>query len=140
MAVASARVDAKTYTFFKLPLPKETHIEAVAVGLENANAILPSQLFLDPMLPLVAILAIFKSTLDSNSVVPYNKEQIAEVGDYLAEWLAAMDMLVDKSMHTVVVLYNAILCSKRDRQSGPGKTALFDITHGLAYKVLLTKC
>ena len=37
----------------------------MAVGLEAANAILPSSLCADPMLPLVATLAIFQAMLDS---------------------------------------------------------------------------
>ena len=45
----------------------------MAVGLKAANAILPSPLCTNPMLPLVAMLAIFKAMLDSLLVVPKDK-------------------------------------------------------------------
>ena len=45
----------------------------MAVGLEATNAILPSPLCTDPMLPLAAMLAIYKATLDSPFVVPKDK-------------------------------------------------------------------
>ena len=57
----------------KVPLSRDTHLQAMAVGLEAANAILPSPLCNDPMLPLVATLAIFKATLDSPFVAPKDK-------------------------------------------------------------------
>ena len=49
------------------------HLKAMAVGLEATNAILPSPLYTDPMLPLVATLAIFKAILSSPSVVLKDK-------------------------------------------------------------------
>ena len=58
--------------------------------------------------------------------------QVAEAGNYLAKWLATMAMLVDKSTPTVAALFDAILHGKGGRQRVPGKTLLFDITHGLA--------
>ena len=45
----------------------------MAVGLEAANAVLPSPLCADPMLPLAAMLAIFRAMLDSPSVVLKDK-------------------------------------------------------------------
>ena len=45
----------------------------MAVGLEAANAVLPSPLCTNPMLPLAATLAIFKATLDSPFVAPKDK-------------------------------------------------------------------
>ena len=47
-------------------------------------------------------------------------------------------MLVDKSMPTVLALFDAIPHGEGGRQSGPGKTLLFDITHGIAQRVPLT--
>ena len=52
---------------------RDTHLQAMAVGLEAANAILPSPLCTNPMLPLVVMLAIFKATLDSLLVVPKDR-------------------------------------------------------------------
>ena len=46
---------------------------------------------------------------------------------------------LDKSMPTLVALLDAIPCGEGYRQRGPGKTLLFDATHGLARRVLLTK-
>ena len=57
----------------KVPLSRDAHLQAMAVGLEATNAILPSPLCTDPMLPLVATLAIFKATLDNPFVVLKNK-------------------------------------------------------------------
>ena len=45
----------------------------MAVGLEAANAILPSLLCANPMLPLVGTLAIFQAMLDSPFVAPKDK-------------------------------------------------------------------
>ena len=57
----------------------------MAVSLEAANAVLPSPLCGDPILSLVATLAIFKATLDSLSAAPIDKGQVIEAGDYLAK-------------------------------------------------------
>ena len=48
-------------------------------------------------------------------------------------------MLVDKSMPAVVAHYNMIPPGEGGGQRGPGKTLLFDIAHGLAHRVRLTK-
>ena len=57
----------------KVPLSRDAHLQAVAVGLEAANAILPSSLWSNPMLPLAGMLAIFKAMLDSPFVAPKDK-------------------------------------------------------------------
>ena len=57
----------------KVPLSRDAHLQAMAVGLEATNAILPSSLCVDPMLPLVGTLAIFQATLDSPFVAPKDK-------------------------------------------------------------------
>ena len=57
----------------KLLLSRQAHFKVMAVGLEPASAILPSPLCIDPILPLVAIQAIFKATRDSLSAVPKDK-------------------------------------------------------------------
>ena len=57
----------------KVPLSRDAHLQAMVVGLEAANAVLPSPLSANPMLPLVATLAIFKATLDSPFVAPKDK-------------------------------------------------------------------
>ena len=53
------------YMPFNVPSSRDSHLQAMAVSLEAANAILPSPLCTNPILPLVATLAIFKATLDS---------------------------------------------------------------------------
>ena len=111
----------------------------MVVGLETTNAFLPSPLFAGPMLPLVDTLAIFRAMLDSPFVVLKDKVQVAEVGDYLVERLASMATLVDKSMSAVAAHFDTIPRGKRGRQREPGKTLLFDIAHGLAHRVPLTK-
>ena len=45
----------------------------MVVGLEAANAILPSPLCANPMLPLAGMLAIFKAALESLFVAPKDK-------------------------------------------------------------------
>ena len=45
----------------------------MAVRLEAANAVLPSSLCADPMLPLAGTLAIFQATLESPFVAPKDK-------------------------------------------------------------------
>ena len=61
------------------------------------------------------------------------------MGDYLAERLATITMLVDKSMPIAAALFDAIPRGEGGKQRGPGKTLLFDIAHGLAHRVPLTK-
>ena len=45
----------------------------MVVGLEATNAVLPSSLCTDPMLPLMGMLTIFKATLESPFVAPKDK-------------------------------------------------------------------
>ena len=45
----------------------------MAVSLEAANAVLPSSLCTNPMLPQVGMLAIFQATLDSPFIAPKDK-------------------------------------------------------------------
>ena len=61
------------YMPIKVPLSRDTHLQAMAVGLEAANAVLPSSLCANPMLPLAGTLAIFKATLESLFVAPKDK-------------------------------------------------------------------
>ena len=61
------------------------------------------------------------------------------MGDYLAKRLANIAALVDKSTPTVVALFYAIPQGKGGKQRGPGETLLFEVAHGLAQRVLLTK-
>ena len=61
------------------------------------------------------------------------------MGDYLAKGLATIAALVDKSMTIAAALFDAIPKGKGGRQRGPGKTLSFDVAHGLAHRVLLTK-
>ena len=49
----------------KVPSSRDAHLQAIAVSLEAANAVLPSSLCANPMLPLVGMLAIFQAMLDS---------------------------------------------------------------------------
>ena len=70
VAAVSAGVDVQPYTPVKLPSSKGAHLKARAVGLEATNAVLPSSLCANPMLPLAATLAIFRAMLDSPSVAP----------------------------------------------------------------------
>ena len=107
--------------------------------LEATNAVLPSPLYADPMLPLAVTLAIFKPMLDSKSIVLKDKEQVSKVGNYFAEWLATVATLVDNSMPAVMALYDAILCGKGGRWRGSAKTTLFDITYRLSHRILHVK-
>ena len=68
-----ATVGGPTYTPVKVPSSQDAHLQAMAVGLEAANAILPSSLCANPMLPLMGTLAIFQATLDSPFVAPKDK-------------------------------------------------------------------
>ena len=68
-----ATVGGPTYTPVKVPSSRDAHLQAMAVGLEAANAVLPSSLCADPMLPLAGTLAIFQATLDSPFVAPKDK-------------------------------------------------------------------
>ena len=73
MATASVGVGIQPYTPMKLPLSKESQLQAMAAVLKVANAILPSPFYADPMLLLAAMLAIFRATLDSPLVAPKDK-------------------------------------------------------------------
>ena len=68
-----ATVGGPIYMPVKVPLPRDAHLQAMVVSLEAANAILPSSLCADPMLPLVGTLAIFQAMLDSLFVAPKDK-------------------------------------------------------------------
>ena len=68
-----AAVGVQPYIPIKVPLSRDAHLQVMAVSLEATNAILPSPLCPDPMLPLVAMLTIFKAMLDSPLVVPKDK-------------------------------------------------------------------
>ena len=68
-----ATVGGPIYTPVKVPLSRETHLQAMVVSLEATNAILPLSLCTNPMLPLVGMLAIFQATLDSPFVAPKDK-------------------------------------------------------------------
>ena len=68
-----ATVGGPTYTPVKVPSSRDAHLQAMAVGLEAANAVLPSSLCADPMLPLAGMLTIFKAMLDSPFVAPKDK-------------------------------------------------------------------
>ena len=57
----------------KVPSSWDAHLQAMVVSLEAANAVLPSSLCTNPMLPLVGTLAIFQVTLDSPFVAPKDK-------------------------------------------------------------------
>ena len=139
VAAVSTGVGVQPYMPMKFFLPREAHLKAILVILEATNAVLSSLLYANPMLPLVAKLAIFKTTLDSPSVAPKDKAQVTEAGHYFAKWLATVAMLVDKSTPTMAALYDAIPCGEGGRWRRPGKTLLFDIICGLAQRVPLTK-
>ena len=139
VVMVSLGVGVQAYTPMRLPSSIEAYPKAMALGLGATNAILPPPLCADPMLPLVATLAIFRAMLDSPSVAPKDKEQVTKAGDYLAKRLAIVAALVDKSMPAVAALYDTILHSEGGRQRGPGKTLLFYLAHGLAQRVLPTK-
>ena len=113
--MVSKGVDIKAYMPMKLLESREANIKVVAVSLEATNAILTSPLCANSMLPLEATLTIFKATLDSNSVVLKDKEQVAKAGNYLAKWLVTIAVLVDKSMHAMAALYDTIPCGKGGR-------------------------
>ena len=87
---------------------RDTHLQLMAVGLQATNAILPSLLCANPMLPLAAMLTIFKAMLDSPFVVPNDKASVAKAGNYLAKWLATIAVLVDNSTPIVAALFDTI--------------------------------
>ena len=62
------------------------------------------------MLPLVATLAVFKTTLDSHSVALKDNEQVTKAGNYLAKWIATMAAPGNNACR--VALYDAILHGK----------------------------
>ena len=72
----------------------------------------------------MATLAIFKTTSGSQSIVPKIMGQAAKSGDYLAEWLGAVAMLVYKSLPTVVAVFDIIPNGEESRQRRPRKTLL----------------
>ena len=90
----------------EVPLSRDAHLQVMAVGLEAANAVLPSSLCANPMLPLAGTLALSsRLTLESPFVAPKDKAQVAKAGNYLAKQLATIAMLVDKSMPIVAALF-----------------------------------
>ena len=61
------------------------------------------------------------------------------MGDYLAEWLATIAALVDKSTPIAAALFDAIPRGKGGKQRGPSRMLLFNVAHRLARRVPLTK-
>ena len=61
------------------------------------------------------------------------------MGDYLAERLTTIAVLVDKSTPVAAALFNAIPRSKGGKRRGLSRTLLFNVAHGLACRVPLTK-
>ena len=61
------------------------------------------------------------------------------MGNYLAEWLATIAALVDKSTPIAAALFDAIPRGEGGKQRGPSRALLFDVTCGLAHQVPLTK-
>ena len=57
----------------------------------------------------------------------------------MAEWLATIAVLMDKSTPVAAALFNAIPRGKGGKWRGPSRTLLLNIAHGLACRVLLTK-
>ena len=68
-----ASVGGLLYMPMKVPSSRDAHLQAMAVGLESTNAILPSLLCTNPMLALAGMLTIFKATLDNLFVAPKDK-------------------------------------------------------------------
>ena len=68
-----ATVGGPTYTPIKVPSSQDAHQQALVVGLEAANAVLPSSLCTNPMLPLVGMLAILQAMLESPFVALKDK-------------------------------------------------------------------
>ena len=68
-----ATVGGPTYTPVKVPSSQDAHLQAMVVGLEAANAVLPLSLCTNPMLPLAGTLAIFQAMLDRPFVAPKDK-------------------------------------------------------------------
>ena len=62
-----------TYMPIKVPSSRDAHLQAMTVGLEATNTILPSSLYADPMLPLAGTLTIFQAMLDSPFVALKDK-------------------------------------------------------------------
>ena len=54
-------VSGLLYMPIKVPSPRDAYLQAMAVGLEAANAILPSYLCTNPMLPLAGMLHYLQS-------------------------------------------------------------------------------
>ena len=61
------------------------------------------------------------------------------MGEYLAEWLATIAALVDKSTPLAAALFDTIPRGEGAKQRGPGKTLLFDLACGPTHRVPLTK-
>ena len=61
------------------------------------------------------------------------------MGNYLAEWLATIAVLVDKSMPIVAALFDAIPRGEGGKWRGPSRTLLFDVAHRIACRIPLTK-
>ena len=86
-----------------------------------------------PCPPLAGMLAIFQATLDSPFVAPKDKAKVTEAGNYLAERLASIAALVDKSTPIAAALFDAIPRGEGGKRRGPSRTLLFDVTRRLAH-------
>ena len=128
-----ATVGGPMYIPVKIPSSWDAHLKVMVVGLEAANAILPSSLCTNPMPPLAGMLTIFQATLDSPFVAPKDKAKVTEAGNYLAEQLASIAALVDKSTPIAAALFDAIPRGEGGKRRGPSRTLLFDVTHRLAH-------
>ena len=83
-------------------------------------------------------MAILQQTLESLFLAPADKQKAEDAQAYLAERLAAVTALVDKSAPTVNMLADSLPRGEKGRR-GPSRTLLYDVARGLARRVPLTK-
>ena len=85
MATVSTRVESNTYTPMKLPMSREAYNKGYYGWLRSYKRCFTLPSLHQSFAPLATTLVVIKTMLDSKSVVPYNKEQVAKAGDYFAK-------------------------------------------------------
>ena len=103
--------------------------------LAMADKAFTTEFCLNPLPILAAVIGLLSDTEANPTIPDESKSQVTEAIRYMAERLATLQVLVDKSAPAV----NAAQLYPKKGRKGPARMMLNDIARGLARRVPLTK-
>ena len=114
-------------------------MKVYTVGLAAADSVFPAPLCKDPLPMLAAVVGVLSATEESPLLSADDKQEVSDAIRYLAERLATVVSLVDPKTPAVNFIGDTVPHGEGGRRRGPSRTLLFDVAHGLARRVPLTK-